>query len=199
MPEMDGYEAARKIRDARTGTRNPSIPIIAFTADAISGDRDKCLAAGMSDYLAKPVEPRQLSEILEKWLNSIAAGGGSHEIGQSPANTEVIFNREELLARLMGDEKLAHMVVAGFLNDAPAQLRSLRQKIDKGDANGVRMQAHTLKGASATVSAEALSALCREVQDAAAAKDLIRAATLLRQLEEQFELLKTLPEHSGRT
>lgn len=58
MPEMDGYEAARKIRDARTGTRNPSIPIIAFTADAISGDRDKCLAAGMSDYLAKPVEPR---------------------------------------------------------------------------------------------------------------------------------------------
>ena len=68
MPEMDGYEATRRIRERRTGTRNPHIPIIALTADAMSGDRDKCLQAGMSDYLAKPVEPRQLADVLEKWL-----------------------------------------------------------------------------------------------------------------------------------
>ena len=68
MPEMDGYEATRRIRERRTGTRNPHIPIIALTADAMTGDRDKCLQAGMNDYLAKPVEPRQLADVLEKWL-----------------------------------------------------------------------------------------------------------------------------------
>jgi len=68
MPEMDGYEATRRIRDPRTGTRNPQIPIIALTADAMTGDRDKCLTAEMNDYLAKPVEPRHLAAVLEKWL-----------------------------------------------------------------------------------------------------------------------------------
>jgi CheY-like chemotaxis protein len=68
MPEMDGYEATRLIREPRTGARNPHIPIVALTADAITGDREKCLQAGMSDYLAKPVEPRQLAAVLHKWL-----------------------------------------------------------------------------------------------------------------------------------
>ena len=68
MPEMDGYEATRRIRERPAGTRNPRIPIIAITADAMTGDRDKCLQAGMNDYLAKPVEPQQLADILEKWL-----------------------------------------------------------------------------------------------------------------------------------
>jgi CheY-like chemotaxis protein len=68
MPEMDGYEATRRIRDAETGVRNPQIPVIAFTADAVSGDREKCFEAGMNDYLAKPVDPRRLAEVLEKWI-----------------------------------------------------------------------------------------------------------------------------------
>jgi two-component system sensor histidine kinase/response regulator len=68
MPEMDGLEATRCIREYRPGTRNPQIPIIALTADAVLGDRDKCLEAGMNDYLAKPVEPRQLAAVLKKWL-----------------------------------------------------------------------------------------------------------------------------------
>ncbi len=197
MPEMDGYEAARQIRDARTGMRNPHIPIIAITADAISGDREKCLESGMNDYLSKPVEPRQLSEILEKWLNMPAVAESCPPGGQSPA--EATFNRQELLARLMGDENLARKVVAGFVNDVPAQLRSLQQSIEKGDAAGVRMQSHALKGASATVSAEGLRALCRQVEDAAAANELSCAATLLPPLEEQFELLKTTLKQSGWT
>jgi len=74
MPEMDGYEATHRIRERRTGTRNPQIPIIAVTADAMPGDRDKCMEVGMSDYLAKPFNPRQLAEVLEKWLITPAGG-----------------------------------------------------------------------------------------------------------------------------
>ncbi len=197
MPELDGYEASRRIREPRTGTRNPHIPIIAITADAISGDRDRCLQAGMSDYLAKPVEPRQLADALAKWLNLPAGGEASPPAGQSPAKAEVVFNREDLLARLMGDKDLASRVIAGFLDDAPRQLRALKNRLEEGDADGARLQAHTLKGAAATVSAESLRALCSEAQEAAASSELSRALVLVPRLEEEFELLKATLKQSG--
>ena len=208
MPEMDGYEATKRIRDLRAGARHPRIPIIAITADAMTGDRDKCLQAGMSDYLAKPVELRQLADILEKWLNTAASAGEvSPPGGQPPANPEAVFNRtvfnqrvfnqEDLLARLMGDKSLASEVIAGFLDDAPRQLRTLKKMLEEGNADGARRQAHTLKGAAATMSAEALRALCAEAQDAAASMELSRALALLPRLQEQFELLKTTLKQSG--
>jgi PAS domain S-box-containing protein len=197
MPEMDGYEATRQIRERRTGTPNPNIPIIALTADAMSGDRDKCLQAGMSDYLTKPVEPRQLAEVLEKWLVTPVGGEVSPPADPSPAEAEAVFNQENLLARLMGDQGLANRVMAGFLNDVPRQLRTLKDRLDAGDAHAARLQAHTLKGAAATVSAEALLGFCCEVEAATAAEELSRALALLPRLEEQFELLKATLKQSG--
>ena len=225
MPQMDGYEAARRIRDPRTGTRNPLIPVIALTADAITGDRDKCLQAGMSDYLAKPVDPRQLADALEKWLTRGADGGtgsgdqswrstvrsdrqekAAHpqnrsalpaQVAPLSADAKVIFNADRLLARLMNDKSLARQIVAGFLNDAPRQLLILKSKLDAGDARGARMQAHSLKGAAATVSAEALCALCSEAQDAAAAGELTRVRALLPRMEEQLNLLKATLSQAG--
>jgi CheY-like chemotaxis protein/HPt (histidine-containing phosphotransfer) domain-containing protein len=198
MPEMDGYEATRRIRDFRTGTRNPRIPIIALTADAITGDRDKCLQAGMSDYVAKPVEPRQLADVLEKWLTRPADGGEVRfPSAQAPAKAEDVFNPEELLARLMGDKGLASKIIAGFLTDAPKQMGILKSRLDAGDAHGARLQAHALKGAAATVSAEALRVLCFDAQEAAAAGEFPRALALLPPLEEQFNLLKATLKQSG--
>ena len=68
MPEMDGLEAARRIRDRATATLQPDIPTVAITAGAMAGDREKCLHAGMDDYLAKPISPEHVSRILAKWL-----------------------------------------------------------------------------------------------------------------------------------
>ncbi len=203
MPEMDGYEATRRIRNCLAGTHNPHVPIIAITADAMSGDRDKCLQAGMNDYLAKPVELRKLAGALEKWLNAPAGNGELRPPGsQLPAITEPVFNQavfhqEELLARLMGDKDLSGKIIAGFLDDAPRQLRTLKKMLEEGDSDGARRQAHSLKGAAATISAEALRSLCSEAQEAAAASEFIRALALLPRLEEQFELLKATLKQSG--
>ena len=96
-----------------------------------------------------------------------------------------------MLARLMNDKNLASKVVTAFLEDAPKQLNALKRMLDQGDTDGARRQAHTLKGAAATMSAETLRALCAEAQEAAAAQDFKRASTLLVQMQEQFAVLKT--------
>lgn len=197
MPEMDGYEATGRIRQPGTGTRNPQIPIIALTADAISGYREKCLAAGMNDYLAKPIRAEQLAGALEKWLNCAAGNAEHYAARQTPARGEPVFNLEELLNRLMGNQVLAQKLITGFLSDIPNQLIILKDRLEAGDARAVRRQAHTLKGAAATVAAEALRAVCGEAEDAATAGEFSRALFLLPRLEEQFELFKATLQHLG--
>ena len=185
MPEMDGYEATRSIRQGTSSARNPSVPIIAVTADAMAGDRERCLGAGMSDYLAKPIELQKLSGVIDKWL---AAPPSTAQ--PAPGGTDVLFNQDEMLARLMGDKKLAGKVIAAFLIDTPRQLLILKSKLKAGDAPAAQMLAHSLKGAAATLSAEPMRKLCFEMQEAAAAKELDRASALLPLLEEQFKFLE---------
>ena len=197
MPEMDGYEATRCIRERRTRVRNSDIPIIALTADVISGDREKCLQAGMNDFLAKPVEPRHLAETLEKWLSAEYCGDGKSTAPPSNEKTEVVFDKEEMLTRLMYDRCLASELIAEFLNQNPKHMRILKSKLEEGDANGALREAHTLKGEAATLSAHALRALYFLAQEAAAAGELSRAIALLPRMEEQFELLKTTLAQSG--
>ena len=198
MPEMDGYEATRRIRGQQAAARDPDIPIIAITADAMSGDREKCLQAGMSDYLPKPVEPRQLAAILQKWLER-PTSALKPEDRAGPTETKAVFIQEEFLARLMGDRDLARKVIGSFLHDAPRQLLMLRNMAVAGNAGVARMQAHTLKGAAATVSAEALRAVCFQAQEAAAAKEMGRVIALLPRLEDEFEQLKAALKQSGWT
>jgi two-component system, sensor histidine kinase and response regulator len=196
MPEMDGYEATRRIRAGQT--RNPAIPIVALTADAMHGDRNKCLQTGMSDYVSKPVDPQALADVLEKWLIAPASGGDPKPSGEKPREKkEAVFNQKEFLARLMGDRGLAGMVIAGFLKDFPLQLQILNDKLAGGDAPGARMQAHSLKGAAATISADALRVICFEAQEAAASNSLGRVSALFPRLKDQFELLRAALKQSG--
>jgi len=117
MPEMDGFEASQRIRDAGSSVLNHRVPIIAMTANAMQGDRERCIDAGMDDYLSKPVQPRELAEALDRWLFSSAkAGDGqkappSEEAPAPPADNEV-FHESELLERLMDDRDLARTIVA---------------------------------------------------------------------------------------
>jgi len=188
MPEMDGFEATRLIRDSAAGALNPRIPIVAVTASAMAGDREKCLAAGMDDYLSKPIEPERLAQVLGRWLC-----GPQQPIPGAPPQAEeapgepFAFDHAALLKRLMGKKSLADKVVRSFLEGAPSQLSNLRRQLGAHDAPAARREAHTLKGAAATASAPALRSLALAVEQAAAAGEWATIEGILPKLEDQME------------
>jgi HPt (histidine-containing phosphotransfer) domain-containing protein len=199
MPEMDGYEATRHIRMPVTGTRNPQIPIIALTADALSGDSDKCLQAGMNDYLSKPVGRKKLAGALAKWIPSASPLPVQAEVAESwggKLGVEV-FSEAEMLDRLMGDRTVAGRVIAGFLQDIPVQLRLLEQRLNAGEVKESSRLAHGLKGDAATVSAPLLQEVALQVEEAARAGDLERAAQFLPRLHDKFEELRAALNDAG--
>ena len=198
MPEMDGLEATRRIRDPQSAVQQHEVPIIAMTAHAMRGDRERCLEAGMNDYVTKPVSAQALADALERWLPRedtvtlahAPAGRGA----ASPATAEEaeapVFDKAGMMTRLMDDEDLARIVVDGFLEDAPKQIEALRNYLAAGDAPGALRQAHTIKGASATVGGEALRAVAFEMEKAAIAGDFEAVTARLPDLESQLARLK---------
>ena len=192
MPEVDGYEATRRIRDPGTGALNPRVPIVAVTANAISGDRERCLRCGMDDYLSKPMELEELALVLAKWTGRPVwrrQGGSSRKA--VPEEAGLVFDQAGLLKRLAGNKGLAEKLVHGFLQEIPSHLSMLRKQLQDADVTGARRQAHTLKGAAANLSAGALRAVASEAEQAALAGQLSRLAELLPVIEGECEKAKT--------
>jgi PAS domain S-box-containing protein len=201
MPVMDGLTATRIIRDPQSAVLDHAIPIIAMTAHAMRGDREKCREAGMDDYISKPVIPDILAETLERWLPENSVVNGMHKdkkehagMGNASARAAkqpvVIFDRVGMIARLMGDEELVRSVVKGFLEDIPRQIGVLRDYLEAGDVKGSERQAHTIKGASANVGGEALRAVAFEMERAVRAGGLSAAAGYMQELEAEYARLK---------
>jgi PAS domain S-box-containing protein len=195
MPEMDGLEATRRIRDPQSAVRNHLIPIIAMTAHAMQSDRERCLEAGMNDYVSKPISPQALVEAIERWLPrkdegmQLSSSRQAAEPAPVPAEGPV-FDRAALLARLMDDEDLARTVVAGFLNDLPRQLEVLKHFLEAGDAAGVERQAHSIKGAAANMSGEGLRVVAAEIEEAGKKGDLASALARMADLNAGFGRLR---------
>ncbi len=154
MPVLDGYEATERLR-----AQGFTTPVIAMTANAMRGDREKCLAVGMNDYISKPVSAHELSESLARWLVAPALPGHAAPVPQAPSTTAApVFDQAGALARLDGDEALLGAVVALALEDLPRTIASLEAARREGRADEVRMFAHSIKGAAASIGAEALRA-----------------------------------------
>ena len=173
MPEMDGLEATRHIRDRTSAVRDHDVPIIAMTAHAMQGDREECLEAGMNDYVSKPVKPHVLVEALEKWLPREASfkrgpgQAGSQVRRKIREPKTVVFDKAGMMARLMDDENLARKVAKGYLEDIPRQIAALKEYLRAGDAARAERQVHTIKGASASVGGEAMRAAAFEIEKVA--------------------------------
>jgi two-component system sensor histidine kinase/response regulator len=197
MPEMDGFEATRAIRSGTSGVPNSKIPIVAMTAHAMKGDRERCLEAGMDDYISKPIAPQAMADALGKWADK---GPKPPSAVLAPRGQDVppagppVFDRPALLDRLMGDADLVKQIMAIFLDDMPKQIQSLETLLDRRDAESAGKQAHAIKGAAANVGGMAFSAVAAEMENAGNLGRADEIAALRPELRRQFDLLRAKME-----
>ena len=179
MPKMDGYEATTRIRRRETltcvdttskGRERSPVPIVAMTAHAMPGDRERCLAAGMNDYLSKPFSGEQLSNMLLKWMPSAsertreqALHRGSSSGSGGPVINQNILDGIRTLERA-GTPGLLTEVLSLYLHEAAELAPRLATAVETGDIESVTRTAHCLKSASANIGATKLATLCAEIE-----------------------------------
>jgi signal transduction histidine kinase/CheY-like chemotaxis protein/HPt (histidine-containing phosphotransfer) domain-containing protein len=200
MPELDGLSATRLIRAQGAAVLNPQIPIIALTAHALHGDHEKCMEAGMNDYISKPVMPQDLKNVLGKWLAPLSQRAGSSDAvapkGEAPLRpANAIFDRVAFLNRMMDDLELGRHVATKFQEETPLFIDELQACLDRGDLTGAANHAHSLKGSAANMNSSAMSDLAHEMEQAGRAGDHAGMASRLPELRRRFErLIATLEE-----
>jgi signal transduction histidine kinase/CheY-like chemotaxis protein/HPt (histidine-containing phosphotransfer) domain-containing protein len=196
MPEMGGLEATQHIREhERIGSNRAALPIIALTANALTGERERCLAAGMSDYICKPFDPFKLVETIEAHLSARDGSApppqvtppsrstASEESSETPfdasADSSTVIDRPSLLKRCLGKTELADKLLVKLHARLGTDLYEIKQVIDAGDCEQLARCAHRLKGAAANLSAEPLRAVAAELEalgrkgDIGAARDAL--------------------------
>ncbi len=184
MPRLDGYEATARIRRSGSG---PQVRIVALTANALEGDGERCLEAGMDDYIAKPLALEVLRERLERWLPGWEAPDGTQG-ERAPGRTAPAREGDEVLDyRILTEvkgamgEAIADMVEV-FFEDTAGNLEGMQEALQEGDASRLQALAHALKGSARNLGLVALGDAARELEMAARDADLARAATLLEPL-----------------
>ena len=168
MPRLDGYAATREIRAREAPPPGPRLPIIAMTANAGPGARERCLAAGMDDYVAKPVTADALDAVLRRWVPRGPARAETPppslpRRSSSPA-IDLGMLRQMRAAQGPDESDIVAEVVALFLQDAPERLATLRDAAARGDLAAASRVAHTLKGSAGHLGARALTTLCERFE-----------------------------------
>jgi CheY-like chemotaxis protein len=185
MPEMDGFEATTRVRARERGTGR-HLPIVAMTAHAIKGDRERCLEAGMDGYVSKPIQPQELWRALHDQIPDAAAEPATSQAaaaeaiplrseaapGAAPAEAP---DKAALLARLGGREDRLRQLIAVFLNESAKLLTETRDALATGDAPSLRRSAHALKGAVGVFGVAGTTELTQRLEAMGQAGDLTRA------------------------
>jgi PAS domain S-box-containing protein len=191
MPEMDGMEATAAIRNREKGS-GKHIPILAMTAHAMRGDKERCLASGMDGYVSKPIHPAGLFAEIERCL---AASGRSNAMAEKCQEPSELIDRVSLLERVEGDQELLTEMIHLFQEDAPNLLTAMRDALQRGDMAVLERSAHSLKGAVSNLSAKATAAAALQLEKDAKNKDAEAAKKSLAEVERAVEhLLPALAE-----
>jgi CheY-like chemotaxis protein len=168
MPEMDGYAATAAIRGRESGSRR--LPVVAMTAHAMKGDRERCLAAGMDDYLSKPLRPRELDAALERWLGAPAPAAEPEALAPAGDPFDALLDDARMSVFRVDYPEIVPQLIELFVESTPPLLDELRAGAEAGDDEAVRRAAHKLKGSCQNIGASFLARLAHDVEQAAGAR-----------------------------
>ncbi|MCG8341339.1 MAG: ATP-binding protein, partial [Chlorobiales bacterium] len=192
MPVMDGLETTRLIRAGKAGEKNRSIRIIALTAHALTGYREKCLEAGMDDYISKPFDPMDLARIIGRaGPGTPSQPGTAPPPAAGPQKETPVLDSAKAIRRLWGDTALYDSICRDFMARCPAQLEELEAHLEGGTLENAVMLAHTLKGNCGNIGAPQCQQIVAELESAARSKNADRAKARLRRLVRAAAALKT--------
>jgi two-component system sensor histidine kinase/response regulator len=195
MPEMDGFEATREIRNRERAAPGTRIPIVALTANAMAQDREECLNAGMDDHLSKPFSMQTLQDMLDRWVRPAAASPQADAVrlaAQATAKAAEVVDRGVLdqLRKVLtnGKPELLTRVINLYLSESPKLVLKMKQAAAASDATEVARAAHSLKSSSANVGAKVLSGYCADIEASARRANIEEARRIFAKIE---------TEHSG--
>ena len=181
MPEMDGFQATAIIRD-RERTTGGHVPIVAMTANAMTGDRERCLAAGMDDYVAKPIKPALLFGVLDGIFAADATVAAGSEM---PPATEAI-DTAALLDLVDADAEVLREILQSFRDSSGDIVRDLRVAVERRDCDAVEQAAHSIKGSTGVIVARDASALAERLEMMGRARDLSGSAEVFAEFETEM-------------
>jgi CheY-like chemotaxis protein len=172
MPEMDGFEATAALRAREAGTTT-HMPVVALTAHAMKGDRERCLAGGFDDYVSKPVQPDALFDAIDRVVRARPADGPEPagaaalpaQSRSSHSGDDDVLDRAGLLARFDGDGDLLAELADLFRTSAPALVAEVRNAAARGDAPAMTRAAHTLRGMVGNFGAPRTMHLAQDIED----------------------------------
>ena len=204
MPEMDGFEATKAIREMEKGKRQSVI--VAITAHALKGDRERCLIAGMDDYVSKPISPQEMFSVVRKWgrvqtayqseqaesneeeVQAEKPGTGLPEKGEEEVSESPV-NMKSAMSRFDNDMEFFKTMLNEFLGYVPDQIKALEEAVKSGDANAVQKYGHSIKGAAGNLSAIKVFSIAKEIEEKGKNNDIEGLIVLVEQLK--HEIMKT--------
>jgi len=226
MPVMDGYEATRQIRNRLASTLNPEVIIIAMTAHALKRDRDRCLEAGMDDFLTKPVRLKELNEIMNRTLTRLQADPAKSRPqtredetdNDNPTTTEInqlispgkshldpdikCFDRNTFIQKIDHDLQLYHELLDEFIQEVDDYLQDIEKSLQESDFAEIKINAHSIKGAAGSIEAQRLREAAYELEKAAGDQQLeaVSEAQLVVKMEFEFfkDTVKELSDPENR-
>jgi HPt (histidine-containing phosphotransfer) domain-containing protein len=193
MPEMDGFEATQAILEAERARGKTHVPIVAVTAHAMKGDKEKCLLSGMDDYISKPFDMAQVRNLLARWTPALSSASSvldsSSDLGQEMSVDARAL--ESLRPRESdGAPDFLKGLVTKYVREARERLTTLHETGENADAGALRQAAHSLKGSSSVMGATHMASLCAELEEQIQLNEMKVARALVSQLEVEFERVR---------